>query len=114
MTPNLTPIEGVEDFDSAREKPTTSAVRPSAHPEKGSIRILCDESPCASRHAASAAQHVWKRVYGVSRFDSETPAWEKAWARTKLQSAILSLLPSPIAREHSSPRQSVPPIREAK
>lgn len=27
MNPNLTPIEGVEDFDSAREKPTTGGVR---------------------------------------------------------------------------------------
>lgn len=52
------------------------------------------ESPCSSRHAAAAASHVWKHVYGVSLFDRHTPAWEKEWARSKLQSAIISLLPA--------------------
>jgi hypothetical protein len=51
------------------------------------------EKPCKSRHAAEAADHVWKHVYGVSRFDSETPAWSKAWACVRLQEAIISLLP---------------------
>lgn len=48
------------------------------------------EIPCHSRHAADAAQHVWKRVYGISLFDSFTPAWEKEWARAQLQNAIIA------------------------
>lgn len=63
------------------------------------------ESPCRSRHAADAAQHVWKQVYGVSRFDSLTPAWEKDWARQKLASAILSLLPPPAVSDAPTPPQ---------
>jgi len=51
------------------------------------------EVPCRSRHAADAADHVWKQVYGVSLFDSHSPAWGKSWACAKLQSAIISLLP---------------------
>lgn len=51
----------------------------------------------SSRHAASAAQHVWRQIYGVSRFDSETPAWENEWARGKLLRAIISLIPPTIA-----------------
>lgn len=52
------------------------------------------EKPCRSRHAAEAAQHVWQHVYGVTRFDGNTPAWQREWARKKLASAILSLLPT--------------------
>lgn len=59
----------------------------------------------SSRHAASAASHVWKQVYGVSRFDSETPAWEHEWARGKLLSAIISLVPVASRAAESSPRQ---------
>ena len=51
------------------------------------------EMPCRSRHAAAAANHVWAQRYGVSLFDSHTPDWEKAWARSKLLAAIVSLLP---------------------
>lgn len=51
------------------------------------------DTACRSRHAADAADHVWKQTYGVSRFDRMTPAWRKDWARQKLQSAIISLLP---------------------
>lgn len=50
------------------------------------------EKRCHSRHAADAAQHVWKQLYGISLFDSHTPAWEKEWARAQLQTAILSRL----------------------
>lgn len=53
------------------------------------------EKPCRSRHAAEAANHVWKQTYGVRRFDRHTPAWEKEWARSKLIAAIISLLPTP-------------------
>ena len=52
------------------------------------------ERPCRSRHAADAASHVWKHVYGVSRFDGITPAWQKEWARGVMQSAIIDLLPA--------------------
>lgn len=64
------------------------------------------EIPCRSRHAAGAANHVWKQRYGVSLFDSETPSWEREWARKRLLSAILSLLPTPAdAARSASPRQ---------
>lgn len=49
------------------------------------------QSPCASRHAAAAANHVWKRLYGVSCFDSMTAAWEKDWARSKLTGVLVTL-----------------------
>lgn len=52
------------------------------------------EYPCNSRHAAAAASHIWKHRYGVSLFDSFTPAWEKDWARAQFRSAILSLVPT--------------------
>lgn len=59
------------------------------------IRFGLDERGLGytSRHAASAAQHIWKHVYGVSLFDRHTPAWEKDWIRVKLLNAIISLLP---------------------
>lgn len=50
------------------------------------------EMPCRSRHAAEAASHVWRHVYGVSRFDQHTPAWQHEWARTKFQQAIIALM----------------------
>jgi hypothetical protein len=49
------------------------------------------EKPCHSRHAAQAANHIWKHKYGVSLFDNFTPAWQKDWARAMLQEAVLSL-----------------------
>lgn len=52
------------------------------------------EVPCVSRHAANAAYHIWKQIYGVSRFDDHTPAWQNDWARTKLQDAIIALIPN--------------------
>lgn len=61
------------------------------------------ETPCRSRHAAAAAQHVWKHVYGVTLFDSQTPAWEKEWARGRLSAAIISLLPKAIDDGEVSP-----------
>lgn len=50
------------------------------------------ERPCHSRHAADAAQHIWKRLYGIRLFDSFTPNWEKEWARAQLQDAIIARL----------------------
>lgn len=47
-----------------------------------------------SRHAAHAAQHVCKHLYGLRLHDRHTGAWEKEWARSKLLSAIVSLLPA--------------------
>jgi hypothetical protein len=49
------------------------------------------EMPCHSRHAAEAANHIWKHKYGVRLFDSFTPAWQKDWARAQLQEAIFRL-----------------------
>lgn len=46
------------------------------------------EEPCRSRHAAEAASHIWKRLYGISRFDRYTPAWQHDWAREQLREAI--------------------------
>lgn len=51
------------------------------------------EPPHHSRHAAEAANHVWKQVYGVSRFDQHTPEWGHSWARSKLTDALITLLP---------------------
>lgn len=51
------------------------------------------EKPCQSRHAANAAQHVWKHLYGISLFDGFTPNWEKEWIRAQLQDAIIARLP---------------------
>lgn len=61
------------------------------------------EEPWRSRHAAAAANHVWKQVYGVSRFDSATGAWEKDWARQKLVGALISLLPAQQAEAPATP-----------
>lgn len=49
------------------------------------------EQPCVSRHAASAAGHIWRRKYGVTLHDDLTPHWEKHWARVQLQNAITDL-----------------------
>jgi hypothetical protein len=51
------------------------------------------ETPCRSRHAASAADHIWKHKYGVRLFDQSTPRWQKEWTRGKLLEAVISLLP---------------------
>lgn len=50
------------------------------------------EKPCHSRHAADAAGHIWKIMYGVSLFDSFTPGWCKQWIRAQLDKAIISRL----------------------
>ena len=50
------------------------------------------EKPCHSRHAAEAAQHVWKQLYGIRLFDSFTPNWEKEWIRAQFQAAIVARL----------------------
>lgn len=49
------------------------------------------EVPCHSRHAAEAANHIWRRLYGIRRHDSITPHWSKHWARVQLQNAITDL-----------------------
>jgi hypothetical protein len=66
------------------------------------------EAPCHSRHAAAAADHVWKHLYGVSRFDSHTPAWQHDWARKNLLSAIIGLLPQSEASESNRKDGSSP------
>jgi hypothetical protein len=50
------------------------------------------ETPCRSRHAASAANHVFDRLYGLRLHDHHVPEWQKGWAREKLQAALVSLL----------------------
>jgi len=50
------------------------------------------ETPCHSRHAASAANHIWKHLYGISLFDQFTSNWESEWARAKFQEAVISLM----------------------
>lgn len=49
------------------------------------------EVPCHSRHAASAANHVWERAYGISRFDQYTSNWKNDWVRSQMQNAISNL-----------------------
>lgn len=44
---------------------------------------------CASRHAASAAGHLWKHKYGVSLFDEHTPKWQNDWIRAQFHEAVL-------------------------
>ena len=51
------------------------------------------EVPCHSRHAAHAAQHIWKIKYGISCFDSHSSKWEKDWICDVLQDAILAQVP---------------------
>lgn len=62
------------------------------------------EKPCQSRHAAAAADYIWKHVYGVSLFNRFTSAWRKEWARVVLQDAILGLA---IGRDLPNP----PPVK---
>ena len=46
------------------------------------------EQPCQSRHAAEAADHIWKIKYGVSLFDKFTNGWSKDWACAQLRDAM--------------------------
>ena len=55
------------------------------------------ETPCHSRHAADAAQHVWRQRYGISLHDELSSAWCKDWTRTQLQRASLRLATYPSA-----------------
>lgn len=59
------------------------------------------EPPCKvkSRHAASAANHIWEKKYGISLFDGCTSAWQEDWARQQLQTAVVSLLPPPPSKD---------------
>lgn len=56
--------------------------------------LATDKWGVGSRHAASAADHIWRQKYGVSLFDRHSPAWGKEWARSVLMSAIFGLLPA--------------------
>jgi hypothetical protein len=51
------------------------------------------EKPCRSRHAADAASHIWKHVYGVQLFDGFTAKWQREWSRAKFQQALIERLP---------------------
>ena len=50
------------------------------------------EKPCASRHAAEAANHVWSKLYGVTLFDRHTSEWQNSWARSKFEQALIGLM----------------------
>lgn len=50
------------------------------------------ENPCNSRHAADAANHIWKHVYGIRLFDGFTSGWCKEWARAQFHDAMISQL----------------------
>lgn len=47
------------------------------------------EKPCHSRHAASAAHHIWRLRYGVTLEDSLTSQWSNDYARSVLERALL-------------------------
>lgn len=47
------------------------------------------EAPCHSRHAASAAKHIWRLRYGVTLEDSLTGAWSNDYAKDVLERAML-------------------------
>lgn len=49
------------------------------------------EKPCRSRHAASAANHVWKRRYGISLFDKHSGQWGRMWISDKFYEALGNL-----------------------
>lgn len=61
------------------------------------------EVPCASRHAASAADHVWKQKYGVSLFDRYTSNWQKDWARAKFEEAMMLCMKAPALQAALTP-----------
>ena len=63
------------------------------------------EFPCHSRHAAFAADHIWKCKYGISLFDQYTSNWRRDWARAKFEEAMLSLI-APSALKALNSRQS--------
>ena len=50
------------------------------------------EKPCFSRHAASAATHIWRHRYGVTLEDEFTYGWAKDWTRAMLQTPAITCL----------------------
>lgn len=51
------------------------------------------ESPCQSRHAAHAADHIWQHKYGIRLFDKCTSDWSKDWTRRQIQTAFAEINP---------------------
>ena len=49
------------------------------------------EAPCRSRHAAEAANHVWRYRYGITLLDRHSNGWGKKWARSKFYEALGNL-----------------------
>ena len=47
------------------------------------------ERPCHSRHAASAAKHIWRLRYGITLEDTLTIEWSNAYCRDVLERAML-------------------------
>lgn len=49
------------------------------------------KKPCRSRHAAHAADYVWKNRYGITCFDKFTSGWCHEWARAQMTEALSKL-----------------------
>ncbi len=46
------------------------------------------ELPCHSRHAASAAGDVFRKVYGIGRYDGFSAKWQKDWIHAQMHKAV--------------------------
>lgn len=139
MTPNPTPTEGVEDFDSARNTRETSAVRPSAHPEmvtRIAVRLwmqeVCASEPGDFHKQPQDIQRYWRDGARIAIEAMAQPADEMieaycstlhrlgfiAWVNLSeimpavVHAALHGSAAPPAAPEEASPRQVVPPIRE--
>lgn len=51
------------------------------------------EQPCRSRHAAEAANHVWKHKYRIGLFDKHSNDWGRQWAKIKFYEALADVTP---------------------
>lgn len=49
-------------------------------------------TPCSSRHAAAAADHIWKQKYGITLFDKHSNGWGKRWAKSKFYESFGKLI----------------------
>lgn len=65
------------------------------------------EEPCHSRHAAEAANHIWKRRYGLTLFDSHSSAWSKQWASAKFLEALASACTPDLLAENERLRKTL-------
>lgn len=49
------------------------------------------ETPCQSRHAASAANHVFDQLYDLRLEDKLSREWQKEWSRIQLAEVVLRI-----------------------